>query len=347
MNPAWNPSDELLSRFLRGECSPDDARAIHVWIQTAPAHARRLEGLRTLLAADGAPAWDVDRMWERVRAETLDAGRQRPGPLLHRRRAARFDTRSPWRALLAASAVMGLVGTGVWLDRRHTTPNEPPPPDVVYATRKGQSATVQLSDGSRVQLAPQSRLSIPAVFGGTVRELRLDGEAVFDVRHDAARPFRVRTRNAVTEDIGTRFGIRAYGDDPKVTVVVAEGAVTLGNGHRGGSRTGAEGVLLRRGDRATLDAGGMVELTHGAAVEQALSWTHGRLVFTKERLPNVLAAIGRWYDLEIVVADPELAKHPVTAEFSSQSPEEMLDALALAVEARVERSGRHAVLRAR
>lgn len=348
MNPIWNPSDELLTRFLRGDCSPDETRAIHAWIEAAPSHARRLEGLRRLIGADGAPACDVDRMWQRVRAETIDADAPHPVPRLHRRRMVPFATPAPWRVLVAAAVLIGFVGAGVWLDRRETTPPSlPTRPDVVYATRKGQSATVQLSDGSHVQLAPQSRLSIPVAFGDGARELRLEGEAVFDVHHDAARPFRVSTRNAVTEDIGTRFGIRAYREDPKVTVVVAEGAVTLGNSHRGGSRTGAEGVLLRRGDRGTLDAGGTLELTRGAAVDRALSWTHGTLVFTKERLPEVLAAIGRWYDLEIVVADPELAKHPVTAEFSSQSPEEMLDALALAVEARVERKGRRVVLRSR
>jgi len=249
---------------------------------------------------------------------------------------------------VAAGVLLGLVGAGVYFETREPVARLPRAfPDVVYQTRRGQTATVQLSDGSRVQLAPESRLSIPAAFGDSVRELHLDGEAVFDVHHDAARPFRVRTRNAVTEDLGTRFGVRAYARDTKVAVLVAEGMVTLGIGERPALRTAAEGLLLRRGDRGTLDASGTLEVTHGAAVERDLAWTHGTLSFTKQRLPDVLATIGRWYDLDVVVADAELTQHPVTAEFSSQSPQEMLDALATAVEGKIERNGRRVTLRKR
>jgi len=349
MSDTFNPSDELLTRYLGGDCPRASVEAIEAWLATSPDHARRLERLRVVLSTGVERSWDIDQMWARVRAETVDAPTMHHEPQVAARLRPRVAFRtSYWRVPIAAALLIGLVGVGVYVDKQYRAPvTRPAQPDVVYQTRRGQTATVQLSDGSRVQLAPQSRLSIPMTFGDSVRELNLEGEAVFDVYHDATRPFRVRTRNAITEDIGTRFGIRAYRGDSRVTVVVTEGAVTLGAGQRANARSAAEGMLLKRGDRGTMADDGMLEVSHDAPVERALAWTHGVLSFTKQRLPDVLATIGRWYDLEIVVADPELAQHPVTAEFSSQSPSEMIDALALAVEGRVERDGRRVTLRKR
>ena len=217
---------------------------------------------------------------------------------------------------------------------------------MVYQTRRGQTATVQLSDGSKVRLAPESRLVVAAGFDDGARDLTLEGEAEFDVHHDASRPFRVRTATTVTEDIGTRFGLRAYGNEANVTVAVAEGAVALGR-RTTAPRGGPQGVLLRAGELGVLDPTGAVATSRGAAVTRALAWTRNELVFDKQPMTSVLATISRWYDLDVHVADPSVAATLVSAEFSTQSADEMLQALAIAVDAVVERNGRRVTLRGR
>ena len=217
---------------------------------------------------------------------------------------------------------------------------------MVYQTRRGQTATVQLSDGSKVRLAPESRLMVAARFDDGVRELTLEGEAEFDVHHDAARPFRVRTATTVTEDIGTRFGLRAYANEANVTVAVAEGAVALGR-RTATQRGRPEGVLLHAGELGVLDPSGAVATARGAAVTRALAWTRNELVFDRQPMTHVLATLSRWYDLEIHVADPRVATTLVSAAFSTQSTGEMLQALAIAVDAVVERNGRRVTLRGR
>src|SRR3989442_5449990 len=86
---------------------------------------------------------------------------------------------------------------------------------------------IRLQDGTQVTIAPKSRVRYTADFGRAHRDLYLDGEAYFQVARDSLRPLRVHTAGSVTEDLGTAFVVRAYGDQHTTEVVVTEGRVSL------------------------------------------------------------------------------------------------------------------------
>src|SRR5881394_393710 len=312
------PSDALLARYLAAECSPADASRIEQWSETSPAHRARLDALRAIWAARRPlRTWDVEAMWRRLRR-----------PSFGREAYWQGDSRR-WRPALAAAAAMVLLiggATAVVRWSRGAAPMRE------YATARGQRITLQLPDGSSLQLAPQSRVRIPNTFGPESRDVYIDGEALFGVVHDATRPFRVHVQEAVVEDIGTRFDVRAYAEDSSVAVAVAEGAVSLG-------RLAAEGVVIRTGQVGTLAPSGLVGMSPNEALADYLGWAEGRLRFDNVPLPGVLRAIGRWYDLDVRIAAPDLATRSITAEFKLGAPDEMLRALALAVDARLTRSG--------
>ncbi len=312
------PSDVLLARYLAGECSSAEARDIEAWSAASPAHRARLEQLRAIWTARRPPrTWDVEAMWRHIRRPGFGHGA--------------YWQRKPrrWRPALAAAAVLVLLAGGVVAVMRGS---RRAPPMREYATARGQRITLQLPDGSSLQLAPQSHVRIPAQFGDGVRDVYLDGEALFSVAHDATRPFRVHSQDAVAEDIGTRFDVRAYAEDSTVAVAVAEGAVSLG-------RLAAEGVVVRAGQIGTFAPSGLVGMSPEGALADYLGWADGRLHFENVPLPAVLRAIGRWYDLDVRIAGPALATRSITAEFTLGAPDEMLRALALAVDARLTRSG--------
>lgn len=231
--------------------------------------------------------------------------------------------------------------------RRARVP-ESPGPMREYVTARGERATLELADGSRVILAPESHVRVPGSFGKGGRDFFLDGEAIFEVVHDSSRPFRVHAKGAIAEDIGTRFDFRAYENDPSVAVVVAEGSVTLAREHAGRAASAtsqADRAVLGKGQLGRLDRAGRLTTTSGVPLDPYLGWADGRLAFVDAPLPDVLLRIGRWHDLDVRVADARLTSRRVTAEFSTQSSGEMLGALAAAVGARVERSGRVVTLR--
>lgn len=282
--------------------------------------------------------WDVDAMWARVRARTIDA----PAVPAPRKPPVR------WVSVLAAAAsLIVIAGSGALLlrARARSSPEDASATPAHYATARGQYATVHLSDSSEVTLAPESRLTISAQFAHGAREITLEGEAVFAVHHDPARPFRVRARDAIVEDIGTRFDLRAYPGDATVMVAVAEGSVALGP-----SRAGATGApsVLKSGEVGTIDSVGHVSADRDGRASSYLGWAGGTLSFVNRPLPEVLRTIARWYDLDVRVADARLARRLVTAEFSRQSTgSAMIDALAIAMDATVERNGRVITLRPR
>lgn len=343
------PSDALLARYLAGECAADETDAIEAWAAAAPAHRARVEQLRAIWAVTPpVPAWDVSGMWTQVHAATRVAMsvEPKPAPVW---RAFPAEGHRRWRWPLAAAAAL-LVAAGatfvVW--RGAESPNASAPAATrEYATARGQRATLQLPDGTRLVLAPASRLRISPTFGQGAREVVLEGEALFDVVHDGARPFRVFAKNAVAEDIGTRFDVRAYAEDSVIAVAVAEGAVALGRATVGTPEGQAQGVVLREGELGTLGATGQVTTVRGGAVAEYLGWDSGRLAFVDAPLESALARLNRWYDVEIRLGTPALRTRRLTATFTGESADDAIAFVASVLDLQVARVGGHYTLRTR
>ena len=227
-----------------------------------------------------------------------------------------------------------------------------------FEAQRGRLSIVRLADGTRVTLAAGSTLDVPEMFDERRRDVFLAGQAYFEIATDSARPFRVHARNAVTEVLGTKFGVRAYAEDPAVTVVVAEGRVAVGasgalvapqngRGSRVAESDDGARTHLSAGDRATLGPGGRVQVEHDVAVGRELAWMQGTLAFTGTPLEAVVREIERWYDVDIVVADSSLLAAPVHASFGVERVDRVLRVLAGTLDAELEVRGDTAWLRRR
>jgi transmembrane sensor len=326
-----------LGRFLARECSDAEAVEVRAWLAADPAHRQALEGLERLWRGSEAPPprWNEDAAWARLAAEL-----QAPP----RRRWVIPLAPIPW--LRAAAAVVLLAGSALVAVRlgRHQSPAAPMRE---VATLRAQRAQLRLQDGTQVTLGVDSRLRYSQAFvpplhtvergsGGEdapTRDVYLEGEAYFEVAHDALRPFRVHAGNAVTRVLGTRFDVRAYAEDRGVRVVVAEGRVALG-------RDTVPDVVLGRGDLAQLKEGAAPVVRHDTDVESALAWVDGRLVFADTPLSDVVLRVSRWYDVDVRLGDSSLANIPYSmALHGDESPESVLRVIAAAVGARLERRG--------
>src|SRR5690349_17398343 len=208
--PTPEPQDdvpwEAIARYFVGESTPEEIVAVRQWLEDHPADAEALSFLqdqtRRLVQAT-PPDLDVEAALRRVNerrdaADVIPIETRRPA----RRTPLRTGSTVPARRwppfaipAIAAAAVVGVGVTLYW----HSLENDgytSPTAAQTFATAVGKRDSVRLSDGTRVLLAPESRLTVAMGYGKKVRELELTGEAYFDVHHDAAHPFVVHAGGA-------------------------------------------------------------------------------------------------------------------------------------------------------
>jgi len=170
-----------------------------------------------------------------------------------------------WGALAASLAVAGFVGVQVSTNRGGTYAIE---------TSAGETRTVSLADGSKIQLNGGTRIVLDKKDSRSVEIAR--GEARFSVKHDDADPFIVAAGEQRLVDIGTVFNV--VRTDRQLRVGVAEGAVRF--------EDAAKIVTLRVGDRLTADKRGKIEISK-SSVASIGSWASGKLVYDQAPLEQV------------------------------------------------------------
>ena len=320
-----------LGRFLAGECSEAEAAEVREWLAADPAHRQALAKLERVWRGSEAapPEWDEDTAWGKVAARLAVPEREVP------RRAKRwFAAGAPFPWLGAAAAVVLLFGSGMlvtWLARDRSAPA----PMREVATVRGQRAELRFPDGTRITLAADSRLRFPGVFKGRTRDVYLEGEALFRVNHDPARPFLVRAAGSVTEDLGTEFGLKAYPGTGHVQVVVAEGRVAL----RPASAPSTGGLVLTSNQLGRLTPDGRATITDHVDVDRYLGWSRGRLAFADVPLREVAAELAHWYDVEFEIPDSAVAARHLTASFGQEPLPDVLRIITLSLDIRYERVG--------
>lgn len=159
----------------------------------------------------------------------------------------------------------------------------------VVSTPAATTTLVTLSDGTRVMLNANSTLEYPASFDDAeVREVRLKGEAHFEVTKNPHRPFVVKAGEMQTQVLGTIFDVKAYRKDaPKVTLM--EGKVKVSNADTE--------VEMRPGQTATLQSDKIVV---SKASPSASDWLEGDFDMDQVTLAEAMSDIGAWYNKTVV-----------------------------------------------
>lgn len=247
----------------------------------------------------------------------------RPALRVARTDASRRHRRLLDRILLYV-AFFVVVGLSYLAGGRMPSPvaDSEPERELVFATERGQRSTVQLADGTRITLAPLSRITLSPTFYQGERRVKLTGEALFDVATDSLNPFIVDLDQASVTVLGTVFDVRAFEEDQEVKVSVVEGAVAFKS--HGAVR---DTVVLRRNHIGSL-RNGALSVRAQADLAAYLAWTEGRLVFEKAPFDLVERELERWYNIEVnLEADPRKVDL-LTVSFKDEPLGEVLNVIA-------------------
>ncbi len=344
---AQDPDWDAFSRFVAGESDPAEAAAVNAWLAANPADAalaRAVKSHADRAESSASAPLDVDAALRRVRATiNSEVATDTAAPPLTvvrgdapRRPVGVMAPRSkPWGrvAFAAAAAVLAIVGVRAFTGAPAGVATER-----VIATAVGVRDSITLSDGSTVVLAPGSRLTVAASFETGDRLVTLEGAAYFDVRHDEAHPFTVRSAGAEIQDVGTSFSVKTDAAGG-VTVAVTHGIVAV----REASAAAPSAVELRAGDRGVVSAG-TVAVTRGGVVPEDMAWTRGQLSYRDASIAEIQSDLKRWYGITLQVADSSLAHLTVTMPAQADSAR-MISTIAALLGADAEQHGDTVILR--
>jgi len=209
-----------------------------------------------------------------------------------------------------------------------------------YVTAVGEQRTVTLSDGSVIAMNVASTIRVD--FSSTARDVDLkNGEAVFKVAHDAARPFVVHTKSADVRAIGTQFNVY---ERPEGTIVsVLEGRVQIAPKGKG---LAAE--ELTSGEEAQVAGGGQIEKRTHPDTNKAVAWRQRQLVFEETPLEEMVREFNRYgQSVRIKLEDIEPGSHRYGGIFDADDPDSLADLLSREPDLSVEKRHGEIIVRPR
>lgn len=186
-----------------------------------------------------------------------------------------------------------------------------------YATAPGEQKVATLEDGSRIALNTDTQVEVR--FDADQRQIELDrGEAMFEVAHDAGRPFVVIAGDTRVQAIGTVFTVRRTRDDVIVTLI--KGKVAVSHDRPRAGRMADTPLMLRPGEKLTEPVEGPRRI-EPQSVEAATAWRRGQTVFDETPLGSAVSELNRYGGPPIVVDDPRVAALPVSGVFATNAPD--------------------------
>ena len=300
-------SDEAiawLATLRSGRATGEDRRAYGAWRARSPAHEDAARQAEALFGAIGGTSVATDY-------RTMGMALASPP---YRQRARRFGRRA-FGAALAGSGVAWLAGPAIVSSVTSLV--------ATYHTGVGERRLVRLDDGSHVWLNTATALSV--AFTAERRRVVLhDGEALFDVARDAARPFVVHSGAGEAEALGTRYRVRRDGEVTLVSVV--EGRVAV--------RAGARAQQISAGQEVRY-GGGILSAPEAVDAETLTSWTRGKLIFNRQPLAQVAAELERYRHGRVLVRGAALRALKVTGVFDLDDNDALLAALSSSTGVRV------------
>lgn len=172
----------------------------------------------------------------------------------------------------------------------------------------GQRVNLKLPDGTLVWLNASSEIVYPAVFSGGKREVRLNGEAYFEVTHNIENPFVVRTEKCDIEVLGTKFNVEAYSNSNNFSTALMEGSVKV-TGNDSSSRP----VLLKPDQEVRLKDGRL--MVSSINDYDQFRWREGLVCFKDVAFNELMTRFEKCYGIQIVVENKTLEEYSCSGKF--------------------------------
>ena len=310
---------ERIERYINGMADHSDI----AWVEDLFSHGYNNHDLKqhlendweTELRVEGADDVDLNVMLDRVH-HLIRKKESQKGKTLVRRIS------SVYMKIAAVLLLPMVIAGGLYVYLNNAAADlvaDQQVKSVIYAPM-GSRVSFNLPDGSTGWLNSGSKLTYSLPFSGN-RKVALEGEAWFDVFHNAKQPFEISAGNSKIKVLGTSFNVSAYLEEKYVEVVLQNGKVEFSD------QTQSDDIILKPSERLVLRDSKLE--VNAVDPSKYKGWTDGKLIFRGDDMAEVARRIERWYDVKVEIADQDLVHFSFRATFKDDSLEDVLRLLSM------------------
>jgi transmembrane sensor len=321
-----NMTDDLLVKYLLGEVTKEEIELVDGWIALNDANRKHFEHFKLIWQEskklEAVSIVNVDEAWERFQNRT-NAAQAAPAKVIEFRPASR------WQSVAAVLLVLVCCSWFVYYFVMNRG-NE------MIAIEAGNTPVIDtLPDGSVITLNKHSSLSYASNFDGKTRDVKLTGEAFFNVAPDKTKPFIISTNDVKVQVVGTSFNVKS--DAKKTEVIVETGIVKVAKNHND--------VTLKPNEKAT------VYFNASQPIKEMNDDVLYNYYRTKEFVCNATPlwrladVLNEAYGVDINIPNERLRQMPITTTFRNEPIDNILAVISETFNVRVERNGNNITLR--
>lgn len=254
----------------------------------------------------------------------------RPQTDIFQRRTNRY------RIWLVAATVALLIAMGGWL---HMIMINSDSSFIVTANNSGIVKQVPLPDGTVIKLNNRSKLIYPKKFSGKLREVFLEGEAYFDVAHNAKKPFVVSTGDLKIRVLGTKFTVNATLMSPLITATLLEGSIDVSDN--------SEHKLMKPNQQLTYDVNtrkmSLIDLNNA---EKEVRWIENVWILSNTPLLDICQRLEQQFGVKFIIVNDKLIDKSFTGEFqTNESLDSILKTMQITTSFEYERKGKNIIIK--
>lgn len=305
--------EEITGKYLSGSATEEEKKQLLQWLEEREENRKQFKKTYDIWLYSNAMLTDDNEM-----EAALSRLKERTGM----KRKKNLSLSRIYFLRIAASLLLLLSAGYMGYYIRGFQTDEPLMINKLLTDTNGKGHFV-LPDGSTVWLNANSSLEYPENFTEKKRIVRLEGEALFEVRKNSRIPFFVQAGGIDIEVTGTRFLVSNYRSKSTVETVLVNGGIKLGGDYFPSPH------LLIPGQLITYDKNTEKSQLTMVNTDDYTNWIHSKLVFDKTNLANVIVNLKKWYGIEII-ASPELTqKIHMSFTIRRESIEEVLKYMSL------------------
>jgi len=325
---------EIIIKYLNGEATADEKHQMLSWLKEDVENKKIFSEIRDIWIASVSSAISdhevhnaFSRFEQNIRSREQKSIKYSRKPFLH----------------IAASLAIIIVCTlgGYFLGKQGFYINSGENLLVMNQVIMGNESkgTVTLPDGTTVWLNANSKINYPEEFPQDIRKVKLEGEAYFNVAHNAKAPFIVESGQMEINVLGTQFDVKNYADQLYSATTLLSGKVKVR------FSPGSEFISLAPNQTVTFDKQNNTFDIRQVEAKDYIIWTNDKIVFSNELLSDILYKIEKWYNIEITCAEDVLLSQRLSFTIRKETKEEIFKTLELIAPIKSDINGYHVFIR--